>query len=273
MQTTIVDVRKGGELGGVCLHEGCIPSKTLLNMIETMYAAENGGEFGIAFGKPKINYFAVRAGVEKTIKKLSAGLESSPRNTASTASKAMRTTSRVRNLALIDASIPAHPLQACADRHRQRAKSPSGTAVRRLAHHAARSRGVAQDSQDLAHRRRRLHGGGDGDHLQALGSMVTIARMKDDCCRSGLRSGAAGAAVALEIASVRPNARPTLVEAGKKAARLRMPDVSDKPVLFEIVVVSAGHIGNTVRPAVGKDAGESRWQEFVVVDATTLRTE
>ena len=77
VQTVIVDSRPGGagSLGGVCLHQGCIPSKTLLNIAETVFAAENASNFGVKLSKPQVDFAAVRAWKEKTINKLAAGLE------------------------------------------------------------------------------------------------------------------------------------------------------------------------------------------------------
>jgi len=73
IQTTIVDASKG--LGGVCLHRGCIPSKTLLSMAETLHAASAAGEMGIAFGKPALDVAAMRAWKEQVIGKLAGGLD------------------------------------------------------------------------------------------------------------------------------------------------------------------------------------------------------
>lgn len=74
IQTTIVDMNPF--LGGVCLHCGCIPSKTYLSMVETMHAAEQCKAMGIEFGKPKVDIDAIRAWKEEVVKKLSGGLDS-----------------------------------------------------------------------------------------------------------------------------------------------------------------------------------------------------
>ncbi len=75
IQTTILESR--GPLGGVCLHVGCIPSKTLLSMSELIAAAEHGQEFGITFGKPKVDLEGVRKWKEGVIGKLAKGLDAS----------------------------------------------------------------------------------------------------------------------------------------------------------------------------------------------------
>lgn len=64
-------------LGGVCLNVGCIPSKALLHMAQVIHEAEEFGENGVTFGKPKIDIDKVRTwknGVSKTLNDGLAGL-------------------------------------------------------------------------------------------------------------------------------------------------------------------------------------------------------
>ncbi|MFQ5413868.1 MAG: dihydrolipoyl dehydrogenase [Phycisphaerae bacterium] len=72
IDTTIIDASP--DLGGVCLHRGCIPSKTYLSIAETLHLAERGQDMGIEFGKPKIDVAGVRAWKQGVVKKLTAGL-------------------------------------------------------------------------------------------------------------------------------------------------------------------------------------------------------
>ena len=58
VQTVIVDSRPA--LGGVCLHDGCVPSKTLLHIAETINLGEHASQFGVNFAKPKIDFKAIR---------------------------------------------------------------------------------------------------------------------------------------------------------------------------------------------------------------------
>ena len=71
---TIVDSRS--DLGGVCLHEGCIPSKTLLHIARQIREAEAAAQFGIMFQQPKIDLDAIRAWLDKTVAMLAKGLDS-----------------------------------------------------------------------------------------------------------------------------------------------------------------------------------------------------
>lgn len=73
MQTAIVESMPA--LGGVCLHRGCIPSKTYLSMTELLHAAEGAKEKGIDFGKPKIDVAAMRKWKNQVVSKLAGGLD------------------------------------------------------------------------------------------------------------------------------------------------------------------------------------------------------
>jgi len=74
LQTTIVDAENG--LGGVCLHRGCIPSKTFLSLAEVIHAAAAAKEMGVDFGKPTIDAAKVRKWKQDVVAKLVAGLDS-----------------------------------------------------------------------------------------------------------------------------------------------------------------------------------------------------
>jgi dihydrolipoamide dehydrogenase len=73
IDTTIVESMPS--LGGVCLHRGCIPSKTYLSIVETMHAASSAGAMGVTFAKPTVDVDGVRGWKEQVVKKLSGGLD------------------------------------------------------------------------------------------------------------------------------------------------------------------------------------------------------
>lgn len=73
IQTTIVESMAG--LGGVCLHRGCIPSKTLLSVVESIHQAAHSKQMGIDFGRPKIDIDAVRKWKTDVVSKLAGGLD------------------------------------------------------------------------------------------------------------------------------------------------------------------------------------------------------
>jgi dihydrolipoamide dehydrogenase len=74
LDVTMVD--PGDRPGGVCLHKGCIPSKTFLYLAELIFDAAKSESMGIAFDKPRIDLKAVRTWKENVIDKMASGLVS-----------------------------------------------------------------------------------------------------------------------------------------------------------------------------------------------------
>lgn len=72
LNVTLVDARD--RLGGVCLNEGCIPSKALLHAAEVIRAAAHMADWGISFGAPKIDLDALRAQKDDIVGQLTDGL-------------------------------------------------------------------------------------------------------------------------------------------------------------------------------------------------------
>lgn len=72
IETVIID--EHDRLGGICLHAGCIPSKTLLHIAETINLGEHAKHFGVEFGTPKIDLDTVRAWVDHARGTLAKGL-------------------------------------------------------------------------------------------------------------------------------------------------------------------------------------------------------
>jgi dihydrolipoamide dehydrogenase len=60
--------------GGVCLHEGCIPSKALLHAAEAIDSAATASTFGVKFGQPEIDVNQLRAWKQGVTDKLSQGI-------------------------------------------------------------------------------------------------------------------------------------------------------------------------------------------------------
>jgi dihydrolipoamide dehydrogenase len=71
MQVTLIDPEKNP--GGVCLYRGCIPSKALLHVAKVLDEASHAGEWGIEFGKPKIDVDKLRGYKNKVVEKLTSG--------------------------------------------------------------------------------------------------------------------------------------------------------------------------------------------------------
>ncbi len=73
MEVTLVE--SDPRLGGTCLLRGCIPSKALLHVAKVVSEAKELHEWGVDFGRPKMNVDALRARKDKVISTLSGGLK------------------------------------------------------------------------------------------------------------------------------------------------------------------------------------------------------
>jgi dihydrolipoamide dehydrogenase len=71
-RTMLIDSRP--KLGGVCLHEGCIPSKALLHAAEVVNTAREAKSFGILFGEPKLDLAVLRGWKQGVQDKLAQGI-------------------------------------------------------------------------------------------------------------------------------------------------------------------------------------------------------
>jgi dihydrolipoamide dehydrogenase len=74
IKTTIVEMMP--KLGGVCLHRGCIPSKTYLSMAELLHSAQTCKNMGISFAKPRLQIDGMRSWKAGVVQKLADGLDS-----------------------------------------------------------------------------------------------------------------------------------------------------------------------------------------------------
>jgi len=74
LKTACVESR--GALGGTCLNVGCIPSKSLLNLSESFYKAQNDfNSQGIEFTGLKLNLDKMMSGKNKSVQVLTKGIE------------------------------------------------------------------------------------------------------------------------------------------------------------------------------------------------------
>ena len=72
IKTLLVDSRP--KPGGVCLHEGCIPSKALLHAAEVINTSAEAAKFGLKFQKPEINVDELRTWKVGVTDKLAQGI-------------------------------------------------------------------------------------------------------------------------------------------------------------------------------------------------------
>jgi dihydrolipoamide dehydrogenase len=71
----VVLIERYESIGGVCLNVGCIPSKTLLHAVKVIDEAHELAEYGIEYGKPKIDTKKLRDKKNKIVTRLTSGLK------------------------------------------------------------------------------------------------------------------------------------------------------------------------------------------------------
>lgn len=72
LSVTLVDAAP--VLGGVCLREGCIPSKALLNVAHLVHTASAAEDWGVKFAKPKIDVEKLRGWKQSVVDRLCGGV-------------------------------------------------------------------------------------------------------------------------------------------------------------------------------------------------------
>lgn len=71
MDVALIDVRENP--GGVCLYEGCIPSKALLHVAKLIEETKHASDWGLTFQQPEIDLDKLRSFKESVIGKLTGG--------------------------------------------------------------------------------------------------------------------------------------------------------------------------------------------------------
>ncbi len=72
MEVTLVDAKPNP--GGICLFEGCIPSKTLLHAAKLINEVADAHKMGLTFGPPQLDLDALRKFKDGVVGKLTGGL-------------------------------------------------------------------------------------------------------------------------------------------------------------------------------------------------------
>ncbi|MFH1010256.1 MAG: FAD-dependent oxidoreductase, partial [bacterium] len=71
----VVLIEERDRLGGVCLIEGCIPSKVLINVVELAHAAREAKKMGLTFKDVEIDPKALRNWVDSVVDGLTGGID------------------------------------------------------------------------------------------------------------------------------------------------------------------------------------------------------
>ena len=72
MKVTLID--EAPHPGGVCLYRGCMPSKALLHVAKVLTEAQEASQWGISFGKPKVDLDRLRSWKGEVVSALTGGL-------------------------------------------------------------------------------------------------------------------------------------------------------------------------------------------------------
>lgn len=71
MKVTLIDPEPNP--GGVCLHYGCIPSKTLLHIAKLIAETKKASQWGVSFGEPNIDIDKLRTWKNTVVQNLTSG--------------------------------------------------------------------------------------------------------------------------------------------------------------------------------------------------------
>src|ERR687884_242776 len=71
LSTTLIDPEPNP--GGVCVYRGCIPSKALLHVAQLLEEADQARNWGIEFGKPRIDLARLRDFKNNVVQRLTNG--------------------------------------------------------------------------------------------------------------------------------------------------------------------------------------------------------
>jgi len=62
-------------VGGTCLNQGCIPTKSLVSSIEVLNLIRRGGEFGLEVGEAKPNLSRIMSRKDRIVSQLRRGVQ------------------------------------------------------------------------------------------------------------------------------------------------------------------------------------------------------
>lgn len=269
VQTVIVDSRDA--LGGVCLHDGCVPSKTLLHIAEVIDQAEHAAQLGVTFGKPKIDLAAIRSWKDNAIKKLATGLESQCKKYGVERIQGRAHFEDSRNIALLDGLVPRIRFR--------RALLTVGAVPKVHANIPFDGNLILTPGESLKVDpvpKSLLIVGGDYMAVElaaiymSLGSAVTLVNPAERLLSEADIDLTRPLVKRLEarLAGVHNGIAVAKADVDGKIVRIKFegPD-APKPGKFELVIVANGHVGNTRGLQLEKTKVKLDSNEFVGIDA------
>jgi len=271
LEVTLIDERV--RPGGVCLYEGCIPSKALLHVADLLQETRHAAAWGIEFGPPKIDLEKLRTFKQNAVGKLTGGLSQISKQrkvqylqgrAAFVNSTTLRVTEtnggqqerRFDNVILATGSRPASVPGFPSDN--PRVMDSTG----------------ALELKDVPRTLLVVGGGYIGLELgsvyASLGSKVTVVEMMPGILPGADRDLVNPLAKRLDglLASVLVNTKVVEMKDGGAGIRVRLegPHVKDPDQVFERVLVSVGRKPNSEIPGLENTGVTKNQRGFLEVD-------
>jgi dihydrolipoamide dehydrogenase len=273
LQVTLID--REPNLGGVCLLRGCIPSKTLLHLAETISNARHLTDWGISFPPPTTDLAAVRARKEKVIATLTAGLRqlAARRKVNVVQAHATFEDSQTLRLRAIDGGLPADDRITFDHCIVATGSSPARMPAFELPTPRVMDSTGALALPDVPESLLVVGGGYIGLEMgtvyAALGSKVTVVEMTDGLLPGADRDLVRPLHKRLQSAfeAIYLNAKlASLVDKGDSIEAAFEGDAAEKPRRFSRVVVCVGRRPNTANLGLENTKVEVDQHGFVAVD-------
>ena len=272
MTVTLID--KAPRPGGVCLYDGCMPSKALLHVARVMAEARHAATWGVAFGEPQVDVERLRGWKDQVVARLTGGLAqlSKQRAVDYVQGRATLVDPHTISVAKPDGSNLAvecdHAILATGSR-------PSRPAALAVESDRVLDSTAALDLRRVPKRLLVVGGGYIGLELGtvygALGAEVTVVEMtagllpgvdRDLVAVLARRLGTWAKAVHLDTTVVRLTPGTEGVE-----AELDGPKVDLRVQVFDAVLVAVGRRPNSDLPGLERTRVELDDRGFVKVDA------
>ncbi len=271
LQVTLIDPRP--RAGGVCLYEGCIPSKTLLHVARVVRESQEAAGWGVQFTKPKFDLEKLRAFSTQVIDKMTRGLATLTKQRgvrylkgratfAGSQSLLVRTEDNGTERLAFDAAILA-----------------TGSRPRTLATLPSDLDGVIDSTEALALQEvpasLLVIGGGYigleiGTVYAALGAKVTLVEITDRLLAGVdadlVRPVQKAAEKHFEAVLLRTEVAALKAHKNGVSVTLRGPDNDSRTRKFAKVLVAVGRAPNTESLGLEKTAVKRNSQGFVQVD-------
>ena len=275
MKVTLVSEEE--RLGGVCAIRGCIPSKALLHIAKLIEEAREAAEWGISFGKPKIDLDKLRGFKNKVVGSLTGGVGQLAK---ARGVKVIQARGRFASSDALELKHPDGKTSRLTFDHAVIAtgSSPAMPKMFDLGDERVMDSTGALELRDIPKRLLVVGGGYIGLEMgtvyHALGSQVTVVEMLD-----GLLPGADRDLVAplhkrlqKQFAGIHLNTKVAGLEAKPKGilARLEGKDVEPER-MFDRVLISIGRRPNSQNLGLETTKVEVDQKGFIKVDRK-LRT-